>query len=56
MMEEWRPKNWNNPYQDTGFDEELNIYEAGANAMLEALKPLIKKIAPSSKLMDILEI
>ena len=29
-------------------------YEAGADAMLTALEPLIRKIAPSSKLIDIL--
>jgi len=30
----YRPEDWINPYSDTGFDEELNIYEAGADAML----------------------
>jgi len=67
-MTNWRPDNWINPFHNeyklpneymnlsSDWKTEVNIYEAGADAMLEAIKPLIKRIAPSSKLMDILEV
>ena len=55
----WRPDNWVNPYgkSSPGFEYliiERRAFENGADAMLAALQPLITKIAPSSKLMDIL--
>ncbi len=31
-----------------------SAFEAGADAMLESLEPLIRKMAPSSKLIDVL--
>ena len=34
-MERWRPEGWKNPHQGLPTDE---IFEAGADAMLEALK------------------
>ncbi len=39
----YRPIGWKNPYEDTGFEEELNIYEAGADAMLEALNKIARE-------------
>ena len=56
----WRPDNWVNPYGGKSSQSvdylifERKAFEKGADTMLEALKPLIIKIAPSSKLMDIL--
>jgi len=58
----WRPANWENHYGFmTGgaipkYENQFQAFEAGADAMLQAIKPLIKKIAPLSKLIDILEI
>lgn len=36
----WRPEGWNNPYMDliTSDEEYVNVFEEGAEAMLEALK------------------
>ena len=63
-MIEWRPTSWNNPYhQSVDFGDgviswnespEHKCYEEGADAMLQVIKRLIKKVAPSSKLIDIL--
>ncbi len=69
MSKSWRPKGWQCPYWTPPSDEDSigrkfrwereglsrgEAYEAGADAMLKALEPLIRKIAPSSKLIDIL--
>jgi hypothetical protein len=36
---EWRPENWKNPYSpDLGGCQHAAIYEAGASAMLDALR------------------
>jgi len=51
MTERYRPEGWKNPYWNKPFSE---AFETGADAMLEGLKPLIKKVAPYSKLMKIL--
>ena len=34
--------------------KERKFFEAGADAMLKALEPIIRDIAPSSKLVDIM--
>jgi len=41
----YRPENWDNPYMDTGFEEEFNIYEAGADAEWQAVQNKIAKIS-----------
>lgn len=60
-MNTYRPPNWEkfkiagNPLHCFAPEECTNFaYEAGADAMLDALEPLIRKVAPSSKLVDIL--
>ena len=60
----WRPEGYKSPYHKTAdygqgkmsWNEhpEFSAYEAGYNKCLEDLEPLIRKIAPSSKLIDIL--
>ena len=40
----WRPDRWVNPYKDSGFsDEEIAIFEAGADAILKALWKLAEE-------------
>ena len=56
MNKEWRPKNWSNPYHKSrDFGEglicwneypEFEIFEAGADAMLKALKDIALVVAP----------
>ena len=59
----WRHEGFENPYGEEWFTSSYQhqyhlgeAYETGYNDCLEAIKLLIKKIAPFSKLMDILEI
>jgi len=55
-MKPWRPDNWSkySNKQPPSGSPNTESFEAGADAVLEALEPLIRKIAPSSKLVDIL--
>ena len=59
-MKPWRPKNYKNPHKECPPMSLIRAcdcviaYDAGFDACLEALKPLIMKIARSSKLVDIL--
>ena len=60
-MSVWRHEGFVNPYGDEWWTsvcqhqyDRGEAYETGYNACLEALEPLIRKIAPSSKLIDIL--
>ncbi len=57
----WRPTGWKNPYLNPHWNDdgevsgmEADIREEGADDILKSLEPLIRKIAPSSKLVDIL--
>jgi len=57
----WRPDDFKNPYGDEWFMSSCNhqyalgeSYEQGFNDCIQSLEPLIRKIAPSSKLVDIL--
>ena len=52
----WRPDDWEGYIVEellSRYEGEID-YDIGANAMLRALEPLIREIAPSSKLIDIL--
>ena len=57
----WRPKDWNHKLllnlarqeSQDNFNHDAS-FEAGADAMIRALEPLIRRIAPSSKLVDII--
>ena len=58
----WRPRVWFNPFKSGKDCLDFQViepamheaFEEGADAMLRAIIPLVKKIAPSSKLVDIL--
>ena len=61
-MDKWRPRDWENPYQEeldviptqrgrARVGEDLVVYEAGGDAMLEALKDMGEK-TPSLLLED----
>ena len=60
-MKPYRPENWDNPYLTQWHGEipcidgcDVEVFEAGADAILRELEPLIREIAPSSRLVDIL--
>ncbi len=38
MVDSWRPEGWSNPASGDPYDDYGNGFEAGADAMLEALK------------------
>jgi len=53
----WRPQGWRDDFKDNPFVTYIApelAYELGANDMLIALEPLIRQIAPASRLVDIL--
>jgi len=61
-MKTYRPDDWKNLYDCSVCDTEpegcpgcgSNAFEAGYDRCLSDLEPLIRKIAPSSSLIDIL--
>jgi len=58
----YRPIDWNNPHEEyhnvcdipTVQDAEYEAYEAGADAMLTHIIELTRKLAPYSKLLEVL--